>query len=332
MKEIMNKIMNKIKSITSSKKFNAGVVAVVVVDFMMLIYKNIKHTLGLSGWLILVGVGLIGALLLVIINWEKINKVWKKNNITSILLTTILVSILGFGSAFVLLSFFGNNVGESEWLGFWGCFIGGLTGGIATLLGVSRTLEKMDEERKERESKDIPFIMPKKLECTIRSNAYNNEKNINSISGNPAKIELINISDRHALEISMDWKKPTFSDIQVVGKINISLNDYQSIKEPEVKDVKENTESLINDMNLYEGIQTLLKLLVDKSNFKKDKDKVSDIPMGNFIFKYKDMFAYRYTTIFSGTAKIVRDTQYSFKVTISYKLINNTREEPIKDK
>lgn len=40
---------------------------------------------------------------------------------------------------------------DYNWLGFWGSFLGGIFGGLATLIGVRYTISKMDEERKDKE-------------------------------------------------------------------------------------------------------------------------------------------------------------------------------------
>lgn len=221
----------------------------------------------------------------------------------------ILIVVVFFGAPIlinVMLSFDmipSVGTGNGDWLGFWGSFLGSIIGGVATLLGVLLTLDKMDEERKAREDKEVPIIMPVKSEYEIHENDFSKGKYKSKYSiSNYIKqkdkdyysridqesdeiyeyinllgpdIKLVNISGKNALEVVMFWEKPSLENINKAFGIELLTTDlYDEIQSTSKESAKKYKKQLIlanqvketTNIYLYREIERYIYLIVDMLN------------------------------------------------------------------
>ncbi|HBG2231080.1 hypothetical protein [Clostridioides difficile] len=101
---------------------------------------------------------------------------------------------------------------------FLGSYLGGIFGGLATLIGVLYTIKSSDKSRKEEEDKKDPFIVPLEKTLLVCKNPEDEhfkiehlENDVNYGSGT-IYIDFMNLGEEHGLYVSMAWNQPSKKD------------------------------------------------------------------------------------------------------------------------
>ena len=108
-----------------------------------------------------------------------------------------------------------NTTNDSDWLAFWGSFLGGIFGGFATLIGVLYTIKKNDKDKEKEEKKKLPFVVPLQKNLLVYIDVRNEQcylsnegKDENQFEYELIYFDLINLASEHAFNISLTWNAP----------------------------------------------------------------------------------------------------------------------------
>lgn len=205
-----------------------------------------------------------------------------------------------------------NNSTDGEWLSFWGSFLGGIFGGLATLGGIliTREMAKKDNEElknsilKEREPKIIPIKKSIYLYKTYENpHIFNSIQTPNDIPRycENINVKFVNVGKEAAIQIEMLWDTPknissgdcfTDEDVKVCKAFLTKFGENGNIKiEKEyIVSLEEIEMSLNSYTEIY--IKNLVGELID--NFRKNnKDGIyirKNIPVGTIYIKCKNIY------------------------------------------
>ena len=164
---------------------------------------------------------------------------------------------------------------SSDWLGFWGSFLGSIIGGLATLVGVLMTIWKMQEDKEEENRKKEPFLVPLKKYFNIawdfnKDRYYLHDKlfdkeSLNNKNSVLVYFDIINLGEEHAFNVSISWMPPNLEDIlstfKRFGVENkfIKFFKFQCNKDVEIKEdafqiVKSSEGGNIDKMYIFSGL------------------------------------------------------------------------------
>lgn len=202
-----------------------------------------------------------------------------------------------------------NSTNDSDWLAFWGSFLGGIFGGFATLIGVLFTIQKNDKDKNKEEEKKLPFVVPLQKMLLV----YRDVKNKNCYLSNEGKDEnqfeyeliyfdLINLASEHAFNISLTWDAPKLEEINKFldenkirnlfnkgfkliseSKKEERRNHIQIIKSSESEDIK-NTYIFVGWRSL---INTIVECMARQNNGLKNNKTYNNMPLGQLTLNYK---------------------------------------------
>lgn len=178
------------------------------------------------------------------------------------------------------------DTGNAEWLGFWGSFLGGIVGGIATLIGIVYTMKTFFYDKK-------PVLIPLKKEFYIY---INNEKKVElasnliieseEVSIKPIEFDIINVGRGAALDVEIRWMPPKQvvtgdekKDKFIDDNNKNTLIDLTN-KEEEFQVIRCDDGTNVEKINIFIGLEELIKLIV-KAHV---SGKVVILGMLNFIF------------------------------------------------
>lgn len=165
-------------------------------------------------------------------NWVKRHKTFCV--CIGLLICVGIPSVINIIMSFNIIPSIGTE--NAEWLGFWGSFLGGIIGGLATLIGVLLTLKKMEKEENEKKRGEAPFLIPLRKDLTIyidnkdKMHYFHNKFIKNNADELFKEYELININlinsgKNCALSIGGSWRAPEGEILQdYLSKHNIKNN------------------------------------------------------------------------------------------------------------
>ncbi|AXU28705.1 TPA: hypothetical protein P1J70_001761 [Clostridioides difficile] len=184
------------------------------------------------------------------------NKSWiEKHKILTIFISVIAILIICIGlpsliNRVLYWDIKTHNSTDGEWLSFWGSFLGGIFGGLATLgaILITREMAKKDNEElkesisMEREPKVIPIKKNAYLYKTYGSPCMFNE--IKTSSEVPRcsdiiELTLVNVGKEAAIQIEVFWEKPlnivkteylTDDDLEVCNNFFDEFDENENIK------------------------------------------------------------------------------------------------------
>lgn len=153
------------------------------------------------------------------------NKSWiERHKILTIFISVIAILIICIGLPLLINRMLywdirTHNSTDGEWLSFWGSFLGGIFGGLATLgaILITREMAKKDNEElkesisREREPKVIPIKKNAYLYKTYGTPCMFNEiqmPNKVPICSDIIKLTLVNVGKEAAIQIEVFWEKP----------------------------------------------------------------------------------------------------------------------------
>lgn len=283
---------------------------------------------------------------------------WIKNNrklliVSSIMIvvTVLVIPLLVNGLLTSSISApFINNTTNSDWLGFWGSYLGAIFGGIATLLGVKLTIDKMDEQKK---LEVVPIIMPIKQKYVIKRckntgeksyyiKEFHDEKEIKEYNALPViekelkfadfnypHITMKNLSEQKALEVKFYWKKYTGENDEWYNGFIINCDDIRTFSEIqntsedrvalEQKDILLSNESE-HKILLYEEIKQYIISVIDLINKRLienpncNLNKLFNVPIGKVDIASKNVIGMvvhnNYNMIMKITDAVSKDGYY----------------------
>lgn len=178
----------------------------------------------------------------------EINDIWNwlKNNkkICLILLIIVIALIPSFINILLYIPIPTHATNDSDWLSFWGSFLGGVFGGLATFIGVLLTIFKMKKDKLVSDDKNKPKLLPinKNLVAyekeTISDNTnnsfslYNEHREYKDYYGEDIFLDIINLGKEHAFNILLEFTLPTLEEIKAyLDNNDVDTKDMSNFEE-----------------------------------------------------------------------------------------------------
>lgn len=240
-----------------------------------------------------------------------------------------------------------HNSTDGEWLSFWGSFLGGIFGGLATLgaILISREMAKKDNEElknsiaKERQPKIIPIKKSVYLyKICGNTNIFNNIQTPGKIPRYSESIDVkfVNVGKEASIQIEVFWKKPqnivkteylTNDDVEVCNNFikKFDINDDIKVEKEYISSFQEAEIGLNSYTEMY--IRKLSSELID--NFRKNNEKGiyirKNIKVGRIDIKCKNVYDESYNTSYDMEISILEIDRSDelYTVNIDFKLIKD---------
>lgn len=202
-----------------------------------------------------------------------------------------------------------NTTNDSDWLAFWGSFLGGIFGGFATLIGVLYTIKKNDKDKEKEEKKKLPFVVPLQKNLLVYRDVRNEQcylsnegKDENQFEYELIYFDLINLASEHAFNISLTWNAPKLQEINKFlneNKIkNIFNKEFRIISESNKEErrnhiqiIKSSESEDIKSTYIFVGWRSLINNIVEsmarQNNGFKNSKIYKNMPLGKLTLKYK---------------------------------------------
>lgn len=214
-----------------------------------------------------------------------------------------------------------NSTSDSDWLAFWGSFLGGVFGGFLTLTGVRYTIKENEKEKEKENEKNKPFIVPLKntilvYRDVINETCYlsNQGKDENFFIYEQIYFKLINLGKEHAFNLSLGWNPPETHQIENFLQqkhidnrfkkgFNLICNSRPEKRDDEIQIIKSCDNQDVQETYLFVGWESLIKNLIEcialtnKGN-KNDKTYVN-MPLGKLELKYENIYGNDVNKIYS---------------------------------
>ncbi|CZR96772.1 MULTISPECIES: hypothetical protein [Clostridioides] len=269
------------------------------------------------------------------------NKSWiERHKILTIFISVIAILIICIGLPLLINRVLywdirTHNSTDGEWLSFWGSFLGGIFGGLATLgaILITREMAKKDNEElkesisREREPKVIPIKKNAYLYKTYGTPCMFNEiqmPNKVPICSDIIKLTLVNVGKEAAIQIEVFWEKPqnivktkdlTDEDLKVYNKFfnEFDINENIKVEKEYISSLQEVEIGLNMYTEMY--IRELSSELID--NFRENNKHGiyirKNIKVGTINIKRKNIYDETYNTSYDMEISI-------FEMGKSYKL------------
>lgn len=220
--------------------------------------------------------------------WRLLKKLIKeKSKQRSIMIVgTIALFILILIPYFIKKTILHNNsstsssINDGAWLSFWGSYLGGIFGGIATLIGITYTIKGFTDDKK-------PIIIPLKKQFYVYIDSES--KNVKLLSNETNQeekihINIYNVGRENALNVNLKWIPPiniyingeldNENMIVVPSPLDITMMSRKSDHFQVIMCTKsdENNEKI----DLYVSLQFLIKEIYKR--LLKDKTSIMGIP------------------------------------------------------